>query len=147
MTDKPFAWEVKCQVADEDEVALFVGLHPKVAGAVATAVDGYAGNAIGFWVKDDTDFTVKALTKTSASAETTTQVATSMGDATMHTFGCEYNGVDTVRFYFDGSLAATHTTNIPASTAYLAPTVAMATKEGATKALKVEYMAFATYRA
>ena len=106
--DKDIFFETRIKCSDADQTDICVGLTVNFATnpeAMLTAAD-----RIVFQV-DDGDASILCKTEKSGT-ETSTDSGIDMVDATYIVLGFSVNGTGSVQFFINGSIVATHTTNI-----------------------------------
>lgn len=106
--DKDIFFETRIKCSDADQTDICVGLTVNFATdpeAMLTAAD-----RIVFQV-DDGDASILCKTEKSGS-ETSTDSGIDMVDATYIVLGFSVNSANSVQFFINGALVATHTTNI-----------------------------------
>lgn len=106
--DKDIFFETRIKCSDADQTDICVGLTVNFASdpeAMLTAAD-----RIVFQV-DDGDASILCKTEKSGS-ETSTDSGIDMVDATYIVLGFSVNSANSVQFFINGALVATHTTNI-----------------------------------
>jgi hypothetical protein len=111
------------------------------ATAVATAATNFGTSGV-FFRKNAADASWSAVTANGGTATTTAAVATTNA---WHRFRIEIDsvrvpGTPEARFYVDGTLVATHTTNLPTSATKLGYGVSNNTTTAAAKTMDVDYM-------
>ena len=106
--DKDIFFETRIKCSDADQTDICVGLTVNFATnpeAMLTAAD-----RIVFQV-DDGNASINCITEKSGTA-TTTDSGIDMVDATYIVLGFSVNSANSVQFFINGALVATHTTNI-----------------------------------
>ena len=107
-TDKNIYFQTRLKCTDADQTDLCAGLTVNFASnpeAMLTAAD-----RIVFQV-DDGDASILCITEKNGT-ETNTDSGIDLVDATYIRLGFSVNSTGSVKFYIDGSLVATHSTNI-----------------------------------
>lgn len=122
--------EVRLKGADVSEFDWFVGLAITDTTVMAGATD-----RIGFECPDSTG-DIDAISELNSS-QTTTDTTSDVADNTFVTLRVEYNGTS-AKYFVDGTLKATHTTNIPTDEA-LTPTVCIRNDGAAANTLTLDY--------
>ena len=131
-TGKTLVFEVRRKGADVSEFDWFVGLS-----ITDTTVMTAASDRIGFECPDSTG-DIDAISEKDGS-QTTTDSAQDLADDTFVTLRFEAEGTGKVRYYVDGSLVATHTTNIPENEA-LTPTICVRNDGAAANTMNLDYI-------
>ena len=137
-TGKTLVFEVRMKGADVSEFDWFVGL-----AITDTTVMTAVTDRIGFECPDSTG-DIDAISEKDGS-QTTTDSAQDLADDTFVTLRFEAEGTGKVRYYVDGSLVATHTTNIPEDEA-LTPTICIRNASGAARTMTLDYILVARDR-
>ena len=96
--------------------------------------------AEGVYFRATTNGNWFAVTRT-GSAETATDTGVAV-NGSYHRFEIDYNSTSEVKFYIDGVLKATHTTNITTTSGYIMPMFLVNSSSGAVQ-LDVDYFAVA----
>lgn len=123
---KAFSFYARVFLSDVEQTAFFIGLN-----GLASSVF-----RVGFYSSGGGSAEIKCSTKQS-STETSTSSGVSIGPVG-RLFGFKYDGVSSIRFYIDGVLVATHTTNLPIDLASCI-TFSAQTTEGNANYLLVDY--------
>ena len=131
-TGKTLVFEVRMKGADVSEFDWFVGL-----AITDTTVMTAVTDRIGFECPDSTG-DIDAICEKDSS-QTTTDSAQDLADDTFVTLRFEAEGTGKVRYYVDGSLVATHTTNIPENEA-LTPTICVRNDGAAANTMTLDYI-------
>ena len=137
-TNKKTIFEVRMHIEDVDVVDWFVGL-----AITDTSVQAACTDRLGFACEDNTG-DIDAISEKD-SAQTTTDTTKDLVDSTFVILRFEAIGTDLVRFYVDGSLVATHTTNIPADEA-LTPTICIRNAHASIQTMTLDYILVARDR-
>lgn len=119
---KDLIFEIRCKFGDADDTQWFVGLATTdVTGTgLGPILDG-TNDSIGFRQNADTGVDIDCLTEDDTN-ETETDSTIDVADDTFVTLTFHVRGTSAVAFYVNGTLRATHTTNIPDSATALTPT-------------------------
>ena len=132
-------FEARVKITDVSETDWFVGLATSDTAILSGVTD-----SIGFRCPDSTgdiDYVCEA-----ASTETTADTTKDLTDATYVTLRFEVNGRTSVKFYVDGAFIYKSTTNIPATTAGLTPTLEVRNDGAVAQTLEVDYVLVAAER-
>jgi len=129
---KTLIFETRLKGADVSEFDWFVGLS-----ITDTTVMTAASDRIGFECPDSTG-DIDAISEKD-STQTTTDTTKDIADNAFVILRVEISGTTKARFFVDGSLVATHTTNIPDDEA-LTPTVCVRNDGGAANTLTLDYI-------
>lgn len=121
---------------------LAVGLvSADIAGNAGPATTGSYSTAQGAWLRYDTGVDGTAVWRTVTSSGTTATVTTTTSAIVLdsaYELLIEINSaVSQVRFWVNGTLAATHTTNLPSSSAALGYTARLRTLASSARALRL----------
>ena len=137
-TNKKTIFEVRMKGADVSEFDWFVGL-----AITDTTTMTASSDRIGFECPDSTG-DIDAISEKDGS-QTTTDSGKDLADNTFVVLRFEADGTDTVRYYVDGSLVATHTTTIPEDEA-LTPTICIRNDGAAANTMTLDYILVARDR-
>jgi len=140
----PVYMETRFSVSDVDQADIFMGLAV-IDGSMWTNVPDLVGGGLADGAGDLKVVTGKNMSGTpyaGGSGSTVTDTGTDLSDGTKTTnfvvLRMEVGG-ETVKFFVDGTLAATHTANIP-DDVFLTPTMSIANGTTAATSLFVDYI-------
>lgn len=128
---KQLWFETKVKFSEATEIGLFLGLSTTDTTPLTTT------DSVGFRKADGTA-AIHSVTEDNTTETTTASVHTLVA-ATYVTLGFHWDGVSSVRFFVNRSLAATHTANIE-QTNKLALTVNLTNGEAVAKTLTIDYI-------
>lgn len=127
---------------EANDKKFFFGLATTTASTSATVapvLDG-VNDTIGFRQLTTTTTSLDAVTEDDTNETTTTGLGT-LAALTWVELAIEIDGLTAVRFYINGALVATHTTNIPDSGVSLTPTFEIGSPTGTTSTyLDIDYL-------
>lgn len=129
--------EMRLKVGDVDEADMFVGL------AITDTTPRDATDRIGFLLADGSA-ALSCVNAKNSTATTTSSIAT-LADATYVKCGLHWDGKNKVEFFINGSIVATHSTNIP-DDENLAVTLNIQNGAAAANTLTVDYIYVAQER-
>ena len=132
--DRP--WSFECELALEDESGqdLSIGV---AADVVLLSDVGTAAN--GAYFHRAATGAISCISSI-ATADTTTLTTVTPVDATFKTYGIDFDGVGTAKFYLDGTLVATHTSFVSAQPTR--PILEIKNAEGASNYAYLNHIAF-----
>jgi hypothetical protein len=140
-------FETRIRTNDADDIKFVAGLcTPDVTGSTAGPL--LDGTTAGVYFRNDAGGTgaFEAVSE-SASTETETAAVGTLADDTWTVLKIVVLDRTRVEFYVDGTLVATHVTNIPLTTEGLTPTLEVGSPTGTTATyLDVDYVAVAQTR-
>jgi hypothetical protein len=131
-------FETRMKGTDVSEFDWFFGLS-----ITDTTVMTAASDRIGFECADSTG-DIDAISEKDA-AQTTTDTTSNLADATYVVLRLEISGTSEARYYVDGELKATHTTNLPDDEA-MTPTMCIRNDGAAANTMHVDYIYVAADR-
>ena len=140
--DKDIFFETRIKCSDADQTDICVGLTVNFATnpeAMLTAAD-----RIVFQV-DDGDASILCKTEKSGT-ETSTDSGIDMVDATYIVLGFSVNGTGSVQFFINGSIVATHTTNIVDDENLTVAAMSLSGNASGTRATDLDYIIAAQTR-
>ena len=133
---KPLAFQAKFRVSDVDAADFFIGLAIADTSILGTTLANGCTDLIGFGCPDatgDLDFIASIN-----SGGTSTDTAVNLADATDVVVRFEWDGVDTVTWFVNGTEIDSTTTSVPTDEA-LTPTVEIR-NAAAAKAISIDYI-------
>jgi len=151
LSSRTIVFESRLAVGDVDASDWFVGLAATDTSVMANVADfigfGNTANAADVYAVNGKNASGEPADAGAGTTRTDTTVDLADGTASteMAVLRFELEGTSTIRFYVDGTLYATHTTNIP-DDVYLTPTICIRNAAAASKALHVDYILATTTR-
>tara|TARA_R110000765_G_scaffold354820_1_gene444991 strand:+ start:96 stop:764 length:669 start_codon:yes stop_codon:yes gene_type:complete len=139
---KTLIWEMRCHIEDVTLTDWFVGVAISTTD-ILTACSDYIGfgntaNAASILAINGKDDTAEIADADSA-GQTLTDTGSDLVNGTYVVLRFEVEGTSAVRFYVDGVLKATHTTDLPDNEA-MSPAFAVRCASGAAEAITVDYV-------
>lgn len=128
---KTLTFRTRIKLADADKQDWFIGL-----AITDTDIIGGVAERIGFECPDATA-DIDAVTE-AGSTQTTTDTGVNLADDTFVELGFDVLGTGQVKFYVNGMLKATHTTNI--TTDILTPSLFVANSDAALDTMTIDYI-------
>lgn len=139
---KKIKMQFRVKTNDADDIKFFIGLASTDAtGTTAGPILDGTNDSIGF--RNVLGNTTTFLSLVEDDTNETTGTGGTLADDTFIVLGVEVDGRNAVRFYVDGALVNTISTNIPDEGAYLTPTIEVGSPTGTTATyLDVDYVWF-----